>query len=416
MAVTQQVRDLDSIRLPRWGAVVRDDGVVPWAVTGSGGDLVEPVQLFLRDFVARGNRPASVRSYAYGLLRWWRWLSVVGVPWDRATSAEVRDLVLWLGMHSKADAESCGVSSVRAGSVNLITGKQYPGEGYAVRTIRHSNAVIGSFYEYWIDRESRPLVNPVPRDPVRGRYGPQWAFDDDPRTRTRVRYNPPLPRRRPRAMSDEQWTALFGALKSHRDRAIVAVLVASGARAGELLRLRPVDLNWGDQLVRLHRKGSGAEQWVPAGPEAFVWLRLYVAEVGERASTGPLWVTLRRRDHGTGLDRQPLTYDALRAVMRRLNDLLATNWTMHDLRHTCALRMAADNSLSLRDIQTILGHAHVSTTAEVYLVEDEKAVMGRVAAHLVQQRERAIKPVVPAAPQIGYDSDDLAVLFPGGRR
>ena len=102
--------------------------------------------------------------------------------------------------------------------------------------------------------------------------------------------------------------------------------------------------------------------------------------------------------------------------MRRLNLLLATNWTMHDLRHTCALRMAADNSLSLRDIQTILGHAHLSTTAEVYLVEDEKAVMGRVATHLVKQRERAIKPVVPAGPQIGYDSDDLAVLFPRGRR
>ena len=38
--------------------------------------------------------------------------------------------------------------------------------------------------------------------------------------------------------------------------------------------------------------------------------------------------------------------------------------------------------------------------------------MGTVAAHLVQQRERAIKPVVPVGPQIGYDSGDLAVLFP----
>jgi len=33
-------------------------------------------------------------------------------------------------------------------------------------------------------------------------------------------------------------------------------------------------LDWGDQLVRLRRKGSGSEQWVPAGTDAFVWLRL----------------------------------------------------------------------------------------------------------------------------------------------
>jgi len=35
----------------------------------------------------------------------------------------------------------------------------------------------------------------------------------------------------------------------------------------------------------------------------------------------------------------PLTYDALRAVLRRANDHLGANWTMHDLRHTCALRI-----------------------------------------------------------------------------
>lgn len=72
------------------------DGVVPWLVVGPDGERVEPVCWFLTDFVARDNRPGSVRSYAYGLLRWWRWLRAVGVEWDKATPAEVRDLVLWL--------------------------------------------------------------------------------------------------------------------------------------------------------------------------------------------------------------------------------------------------------------------------------------------------------------------------------
>ena len=59
---------------------------MPWLVVDPDGDVVEPIQRFLRDFVARGNRAGSVRSYAYGLLRWWRWLEAVGVDhYERTT-------------------------------------------------------------------------------------------------------------------------------------------------------------------------------------------------------------------------------------------------------------------------------------------------------------------------------------------
>ena len=59
------VRDVGSIQLPRWGRVVPADDVVPWQVVDPQGVTVEPIQRFLRDFVARGNRAGSVRSYAY---------------------------------------------------------------------------------------------------------------------------------------------------------------------------------------------------------------------------------------------------------------------------------------------------------------------------------------------------------------
>ncbi|HEX9552915.1 MAG TPA: tyrosine-type recombinase/integrase, partial [Streptosporangiaceae bacterium] len=62
-----------------------------------------------------------------------------------------------------------------------------------------------------------------------------------------------------------------------------------------------------------------------------------------------------------------MNYEALRAVFRRVNVLLGANYSAHDLRHTCSLRMARDEHLSLRDVQVILGHAHLSTTADVYL-------------------------------------------------
>jgi integrase len=215
-------------------------------------------------------------------------------------------------------------------------------------------------------------------------------------------------------MPDERWADLFGAMGCNRDRAILALAVSTGGRAGELLGVRGADVDWGEQLVRVRRKGSGALQWLPASPDAFVWLRLYLAEIGELAPDGPLWRTVRRRRNGEGpLAHRPLTYDALRAVLRRANAALGTNWSMHDLRHTCALRMIRDQRLSLRDVQVILGHAHLATT-QIYLEEDDHELIARVSQYLADRATAAAAP--PPAPAAGYDTDDMAVLFGSGAR
>lgn len=403
-------RDVGSVRLPRWGRVVPAGGVAPWAVVGPDGRSVEPIALFLRDFAARGNRSGSVRSYAFGLLRWWRWLRAVGVEWDKATAAEVRDFVVWLGRARKPRRSPRTVSLETAGTVNAVTGKRYLGDGYEPRTVRHSNAVLRGFYEYWIELGEGPLGNPVPL----GRRGVRANAHHDPLkpygVSGRLRYNPKVARRRPRAIPDERWDDLFAGLGSDRDRAIAALAVSNGARAGELLGIRGVDLDWGNQLVQVVRKGSGVAQWLPASSEAFVWLRLYLEQLSSLEPNDPIWWTLRRRNRGDGLARQPMNYEALRAVFRRLNALLGTNYSMHDLRHTAALRMSRDENLSMRDVQTILGHAHLSTTADVYLVCEDAQVIARVREHLAAREQ----PKPPPAAGPGYDEADLTVLFGGG--
>jgi len=279
MAVTGVVdRDLDRIRLPRWGRVAPVDGVVPWLVLDDADLPVEPVLVFLRDFVARGNRPGSVRSYAFGLLRWW--LRVVGVEWDRATSAEVRDLVLWLRSATKPQAAGRTNSSATAGTVNAVTGKRYLDDSYAPRTVRHSNAVVGNFYEFWIDAGAGPLLNPVARQRVNGR-------------RSNVYHNPLQPFR-PEAA--DGWRRAVA-----RPVRCVAVSPGSGPVGVGGEQRRPgsgaprrtgLRSGLGEQLIRVSRKGSGAEQWLPANPDAFVWLRLYFADVGTPGLEQPIWSTL----------------------------------------------------------------------------------------------------------------------------
>jgi integrase len=398
--------DCSALELPSWGSVVEDGGAAAWLVVDDVGEALGPVRQYLVEFAARGNRPGSMRSYAYDLLRWWRWLRLLDVAWEGATSAEVRDYALWLGAATKPAAAGRTESRATAGTVNAITRKAYLDDRYQPRTVRHALAVLRGFYGYWAELGEGPVVNPVQRA-ARARpnahHNPMERF----RPEGRVRYNPPIPKRRPRTLSDEQWRDVFAALRSHRDRALLALALSNGARAGELLGLRGVDINWGEQLVRVVRKGSRVEQWLPASAEAFVWLRLYLADADPIEPNEPIWRTVRRRDRGAGLEEQPLTYDALRAVFRRVNNALGTNWSVHDLRHTAALRMSRDPNLTLRDVQVILGHADIDTTASVYLFEEDVEVAKRVLAHLDQRREAPSAP----SPARGYDPADLAVLL-----
>lgn len=405
-------RDVRSTQMPRWGRVIGTEGPIPFLVVDDLGVAIAPIRRYLADFVARGNSPNSVRSYAYALLRWWRWLHVVEVDWSRATAAEVRDLVLWLGFHTKARNSARTRSLATAGTVNPLTRKRYLDDRYAARTIRHSNAVVRSFYEFWIEIGEGPLLNPVPVAGSDRRANPHHNPLEPFRPGGRIRYNPKLPNQQPREITDQQWQQLFAALRSHRDRALLALAVSTAARAQEILDMKPSDLDWGEQMVRVVRKGTRSSQWLPASAEAFVWLRLYIAELGTPIDPNqPLWQTLRRRNRGTGLRRQTMTYDALRKVLTRANAVLGTNWSMHDARHTCALRMVRDENLDARDVQTILGHAHLSTTADIYLVEDRAEIVRRVQRHFIERNDPAAAPT-PSTATV-YDGDDLAILFGG---
>ncbi|MEV4237060.1 site-specific integrase [Nocardia sp. NPDC049737] len=410
-------RDVLTIVPPRWGRVrPRPGEVVPFVVVDDAGAEVEPISLFLREFMACGNRSSSARSYCYALLRWWRFLIAVGVEWNRATPEEGRDYVLWLLHSAKPIAGHRRSSERMAGRTNSVTRKPYPGDTYSPRTIRHANAVVHGLYEFSIDRASGPLVNPIPL-----RHGDRRTAHENPMrpylSQQRLRYNPKVPKQMPRAMPDREWDRFFGALRFDRDRAIVALAISTAARAGELLGLRVCDIDWGDQLIRVRRKGTQAEQWLAASTDAFVWLRLYLSELGELGPDDALWWTVRRYRRASPPARALLNYDALRAVFRRANAVLGTNWSMHDARHTCAIRMTRDGNLSLRDVQTVLGHAHLSTT-EIYLVEDDDAVISRVREHHHTQRQPPTPPPTNRSPAAGYDPAVMDILFGnrGGRR
>ncbi|QEM66705.1 tyrosine recombinase XerC [Geobacter sp. FeAm09] len=138
-----------------------------------------------------------------------------------------------------------------------------------------------------------------------------------------------------------------------RDRAVLELLYSSGLRVSEMTGLNVGDLDLSGGMVRVLGKG-GKERIVPVGSRAAQAVREYLAQRGELAGTGPLFLNTR----GQRLNRRSVTriIDAhvLRvAAFRRISP--------HTLRHTFATHML-EGGADLRSIQELLGHASLSTT------------------------------------------------------
>ena len=118
------------------------------------------------------------------------------------------------------------------------------------------------------------------------------------------------------SVPDEEFNEIFARLPSHRDRALVAFYVSTGARASELLSATLAGVDPGRQVITVTRKGTRELQELPASTDAFVWLRLYQVEMDGLIPQGrrqPLWWTLRR-------PVRPLTYHAVHRMFERAGE------------------------------------------------------------------------------------------------
>jgi integrase/recombinase XerD len=155
-----------------------------------------------------------------------------------------------------------------------------------------------------------------------------------------------------------------------RDRALLEVLYACGARVSEAVALRTDDLEPALRVLRLTGKGSKT-RLVPCGERARAalqaWIqgpRSHLPGAGRRAE-----VFLTRS--GAPLDR---TNAWRRVKAAALRAGLAVRVTPHTLRHSFATHLI-EGGADMRSVQEMLGHASIQTT-EVYTHVDRDQLLG----------------------------------------
>lgn len=370
----------------------------PFVVVGDNGAVIDPIESYLRDLALSDKGRLTCKSYGYDLLRWWRMLRLLDVEWAQATEGEVAVLVGWMRSARNPQRRRKSEESAPPGSVNLRTGKAALRAGYAPSTINHQLTVLRGFYEFHEHYGRGPVVNPVPVSPERRRaLAHHNPLEPVPQFQ-RSRYRQKVVDKQPRAIPDALWDELFEAMRNDRDRALLLFYVSSGARASELLGVTNDDIDWGGLQIWVVSKGTRLREAIPADPRAFVYLARYLDEAGLPPAGEPVWQTLRG---GT----RPLSYWAMRRALQRANTRLGTNWTLHDLRHTAATRMANDPQLTLPEVQRILRHANASTVG-VYTRVRVDDIFDKLQEHYSRPRVEATYPA-------DYAAEDMAVIFGG---
>jgi integrase/recombinase XerD len=145
--------------------------------------------------------------------------------------------------------------------------------------------------------------------------------------------------------------------RGKRDKAMLELFYATGLRVSELTDLQLGQLHLVPGYLVVLGKG-GKERLVPLGEWAAEALKVYLEEGRTKLLKGgsPLEIFINHR--GKKLSRQGvwkiIKHYALQARIRQ-------NITPHMLRHSFATHLL-ENGADLRSLQTMLGHADISTT------------------------------------------------------
>jgi integrase/recombinase XerD len=210
--------------------------------------------------------------------------------------------------------------------------------GYARRTIARRLSAVRSLFAY-LNREGVTSIDPAA-----------------------VVATPKLPSRLPRTVPTDLLSLLLDSPSPDtaaglRDRALLELLYATGARVSEVAGLDLGDLDLGGARVRVLGKGS-KERDLPLHREAVARLHSYLRDGRPdlRPKAGEEAVFLNR---GGGR----LTDGGIRRMLKRHLDFLgeASGITPHTLRHTFATHLL-EAGADLRSVQELLGHVALSTT------------------------------------------------------
>ena len=139
-----------------------------------------------------------------------------------------------------------------------------------------------------------------------------------------------------------------------REYLIIQLLRRTGIRVNELLHIRPGDLEYHTNRVRILKANGDKQRRVPLEAEPLAELQAYIEanNIGEEA---PIFL---------------ITQQWVRAIINKYGALIDRNIHPHTYRHSFAINTVR-HGVDIRRLQQVLGHSNINITA-VYLQFNDK--------------------------------------------
>jgi integrase/recombinase XerD len=299
---------------------------VTWMVLDDEHTPVQPILAYLKYLHNLDRSPNTIRAIAHRLKLFWEYLRDEHLCWTQIDVAQLAGFIPWL---RRLDPTVISIAPRKAGRTNA--------------TIDLTLGAVHGFYSYHI-RLGTIAELPVYQLalPHRGRYKPflHGIAKAKPEA-TRV-VSVKREQRQPKILTSEQVQCLLDACTHTRDRFLLALMYETGMRIGQCLGLTHADLSVEDgtlQIVPRDNNPNGARaktrtmHTIPL-PEQLLHLytdylvdELCALEVGSLPDF--VFVNLWEGEIG-----RPMTYAAVRSLVKRLAKKTAIPFTPHMFRHT----------------------------------------------------------------------------------
>jgi integrase len=234
------------------------------------------------------------------------------------------------------------------------------------------------------------------------------------RQRQRDGFRRRIPRTLPKILAPAAIQKLIDSAGSYRDEAILILLSRAGQRIGDwspvagrhgILGMELEDVDRKRRLITVRLKGARDQHRVPVTDDFWPIYEEYLRNE-RRASPDvhAVWIASRK---GQG---KPLRYATFESALRYIGRKAGISAHPHLFRHTLA-QGVLDTTGNIKVAQEILGHSHLSTTADLYLRVDQQAMvtaLERVKANTGRANKHRSWPSAKAA-QYVFEYDDKTI-------
>jgi integrase/recombinase XerD len=332
------------------------------------GELVIPAVRYLKHLDQRGYARNTLRSYAHMLKLYFEYVKQRGLDYRNPTLDDIGVFVHWLKLPS--------------GSLKVLPA-QSAEQARSNRTINLALTVVTGLYDYlWrVDDVSDRLADRTtvysPAQASRYKSFLYHIAAQQPVAKKLFKQKEPK-KGRPKTISKEQVRQLMDACANQRDRLLLWLLYESAIRVGELLALWVEDIDVATCQLSIHDRGplandaeiktTSSERKVEVSEELINAMISYIGIAHTfEVETNHLFLKLRGANKG-----QPMTYDEVNSLFRRLKGKTGLDVTPHILRHS-SLTALAQAKWRPELLQERAGHASFQHTYQMYVhvSEDE---------------------------------------------